>query len=482
MSFDTRTQLLAASLAVLLAGCGGDASVTATVPVNSSDPVIDTAQIAKIDAYVEAQRTRRHLPGLALVVSMNGKPVLEKGYGLADIAKNEKVTPDTVFRIGSVTKPFTAAAIMMLVQDGKLKLDDPVTRYLPAAPAAWRDITIRHLLTHTSGLPQNFPSDVMVSMLNDPPLPMDRVVRMAAGLPRQTAPGAAYAYNNIGYHLLGFVIENVSGMPFFEFLRERMFEPLHMNTAAMISAPLPAAAAVGYVWSGTTPRPASDWLTAPGLVEAEGGLRMSARDLAKWDAALLGGQFLTGNSLSQMHAPARLNDGSPIPYGFGWVPDEINGQPYVWHNGELGAFKAQFVRHSAGKMSVIVLGNTDGAPVEAIASRVSGIVDPALDWSVLPDPQPALGKLVRDVVDELRRGDLVVDDRFSPDMRAALTPETVAVIRETFAQWSAIESVGYLGSDTVDGVARQRYLVRDKVDEVVLSVRLDGEGRLAAFR
>lgn len=481
MTSTTRTQLLAASLAIVLTGCGGDASLTAAVPVGLPAPAIGAAQIAQIDAYVEAQRARRHLPGLALVVSMNGKPVLEKGYGLADIAKNEKVTPDTVFRIGSVTKPFTAAAIMMLVQDGKLELDDPVTRYLPAAPAAWHDITIRHLLTHTSGLPVNFPPAVIASMLETAPLPMDRVIGAAASLPRRTAPGAAYVYNNIGYHLLGFVIENVSGMPFFEFLRKRVFGPSHMNTAAMISAPLPPAAAVGYTWNGTTFGPASDWFTAPGLVEAEGGLRMSARDLARWDAALLRGQFWTSASLSQMVAPARLDDGSPVQYGLGWVPDDINGRPYVWHNGELGAFKSQFVRHTTGNLSVIVLGNTDGTPVEAIASRVSGIVDPALDWSAVPDPQPALGKLVRDVVDELRRGVLVVDDRFSPDMRAALTPGTVAVMGATFAPWGAIESVGYLGTDTVDGVARQRYLVRDDVDEAVLGVRLDAEGRLAAF-
>lgn len=480
-----RTRLLIASLVVLLSACGShDAPPPAQTPApapNSPANAISAAQLAQIDEYVQAQMSRRHMPGMALLVTLGGKPIVEEGYGLANIAAGTKVTPDTVFAIASVTKQFTATAIMLLVQDGKINLDDPITRYLPTAPQEWRDITIAHLLNHTSGFTRDFPLSLLEQLAGNPLPPPDALVTLASAIPREAPPGATHLYSNVGYHLLGFVVEKQSGMHFAEFLRQRVFAPLGMNTAAMVSAAPPAAAASGYRWTGTALAPASTLVLTPGLMEGEGGLRMSARDLAKWDAALLGESVLSRASLARMHTPTRLTDGSTVPYGFGWVIDTINQHPFTAHNGQLDGFRSQFARHSADGLAVIVLSNVTEAPVENIAARVAAIVKPQLDWVVSTDPQPALGQLLRSVADEVQRGALVIDDRFAPSLRALLTPELVATLHGNFSQWGPIEQLGYIDDVTLNGMTMRRYLLRSKLDQAVLLAGLDANGRLATL-
>lgn len=479
-----RLRLFAFPLAVLLSACGSDSS--SPIPAPLAPPAapaaaINAAQLAAIDAYVQAQMARSHVPGLALVVTLDGKPVLEKGYGVLDSASGAIVTPDSVFQIASVTKQFTASAIMLLAQDGKLQLDDPITRHLPTAPQAWSGITLRHLLNHTSGFTRDFPEEMLMPLLGKLPPPPDTLVTMAADTERLAAPGVQHVYSNVGYHLLGFVVEKVSGLHFAELLRQRVFAPLGMSTAGMISAPLPAGMATGYQWNGTALAPVSGLMATPGFMEGEGGLRMSARDLAKWDAALLGESYLSRASLTLMHTPARLLDGKSVQYGLGWVIDEVNRQPFTWHNGQLEGFRSQFTRHTSAGLSVIVLANASEAPLDAIAARVSAIVKPQLDWVVAIDPDPKLGKLLLAVVDEVGRGTLKVDDRFAPALRAAFTPEVAAAIQAQFAGFGPLEQYGYVDDVTREGVTLRRYLVRGKLDTVLLLARLDADGRLAAL-
>lgn len=477
-----RARLAIASLMLLLSACGSDGGDT-TNPVSQPTPAdpaapISTVTLAAIDSYVQTQMTAQHIPGLALVVTMNGKPVLEKGYGYANVDTRAAVTPSTVFRIASVTKQFTATGIMLLVQDGKIGLDDPVSRYFPTAPASWSGITVRRLLNHTSGLVRDVPPDLLAKLQGGPVPSMDALVAIAGQLPLASAPGAAFRYSNMGYHLLGFLIEKVSGQYYADFLQQRLFAPLGMISADVIrtTRPVPSMA-TGYGWDGTALRPASTITLLPGLIEAEGGLQLHASDLAKWDAALLTERFLTKGSLAQMWTPARLNDGSTVSYGFGWALGEINGHPFTSHDGALEGFTSQFARHTGTGLSVIVLNNQQSAIPTRIAARIGALIKPELDWVIATDPQPATGVLLRALIEEAMQGKVALDGRFAPELRAALTNDDLALYTEFFGPWAKLQQVGYIDTRTINGQRVARYLVRSSVEEAVIGIAVNASGQ-----
>ena len=413
---------------------------------------------------------------------MNGKPVIEKGYGVANLASSAPATAATVYRIGSITKQFTASAIMLLVQEGRIKLDDKVSKYLPTAPASWNAITIRHLMQHTSGLPRDFPES-LVDQVNPAALPgIDQLVALAAQFPLENATGAVHSYSNVGYHVLGFVIEKVSGQYFADFLQQRIFTPLGMTGADVIrtTKPVPAIA-TGYLWNGSAHRAASTLFLTPGYIEAEGNLQMSALDLAKWDAALLTERILTKASLAQMWAPAVLNNGATVSYGFGWSLGDANHHPYTWHNGAVEGFTSQFERHTQEGLSVIVLVNLDDSATTRIGAHVSAILKPELQWTTSTDPTPANGALVRSLIDEVRRGGLLVDERFSAQAKAELTADVVATMVNYFKTWAPIEQFGYVDQTTYGNITVLRYLVRSNTDELLLGVVFAADGKIAAL-
>lgn len=479
-----RIHLLIASLSLaLLSACGSDHSsnLATTIPVTATGP-ISTAQLAAIDTYVQAQMAAQHIPGLTLVVTLDGKPALQKGYGVSNIASSTPATPATVFWIGSITKQFTASAIMLLVQDGRIGLDDKVSRYLPTAPASWNAITIRHLLQHTSGLQRDLPESLL-GQVDPAALPsIDDLIKMAGQFPLENPTGAVQSYSNVGYHVLGFVIEKVTGQYFAEFLQQRVFSPLGMTSADVIrTTKTSPVMATGYIWNGRSHQQASNLFLAPGFIEAEGNLQMSAVDLAKWDAALLTERILTKASLTQMWTPATLNNGTTVPYGFGWILDEINKRPYTWHDGAVEGFTSSIARHTREGLSVIVLDNLNGGTATRIGAGVAAIVKPELAWVSVADPKPATGQLLRSLIDEVRRGALVVDDRFSPEVKAALVPEVVAGFTDFFRTWAAIDEVGYVDQTSANGVTTARYIVRAKNDQVLIGIGIDANGKVAGL-
>lgn len=479
-----RIQLLIASLSLaVLSACGGDQSSPISVQVQATAAApISAAQLAEIDAYVQAQMASQHIPGLTLVVSLNGQPALEKGYGVGNIAAAAPATPATVFRIGSITKQFTATAIMLLVQDGRISLDDKVSRYLPTAPASWNAITIRHLLQHTSGLQRDLPTSLLAQLNPDALPPINDMIAMASQFPLENQAGAVQSYSNVGYHLLGFVIEKVSGQYFADFLQQRVFAPLAMSSADVIrTKKTDFAMATGYLWDGQAHRPASNLFLMPGFVEAEGNLQMSAVDLAKWDAGLLTERILTKASLAQMWTPTMLNDGTTAPYGFGWSLDEINKRPYTSHDGAIEGFTSSIARHTHEGLSVIVLDNLNGGAPTRIGAGVAAIVKPELAWVASADPKPATGQLLRSLIDEVKRGGLAVDERFAPELKAFLVPETVAEFVEFFKPWASIDEVGYIDQARVNGKMMARYIVRAKNQQLLIAIVLDADGKVTAL-
>ncbi len=200
----------------------------------------------EIDDYIQAEITKRHIPGVSLAVVKQGKVVKAKGYGLANVELNVSATPDTVYKIGSVSKQFLATGIMLLVQDGKLKVGDPIGSYLEGTPEAWKDITIRHLLTHTSGLPRKAPGFEDLKIQSDAEL-----IKTAYSQKLGFAPGEKWRYCNLGYFALAEIIRKVSGKPWGEFMRERVFAPLDMKSTRVTTVrDIVPNRADGYYWRG----------------------------------------------------------------------------------------------------------------------------------------------------------------------------------------------------------------------------------------
>ncbi|MGH9710190.1 MAG: serine hydrolase domain-containing protein, partial [Candidatus Acidiferrales bacterium] len=267
-----------------------------------------TAPANNVDSYVLQAMHEQKIPGLALAVVHDGKIVKAKGYGLADIELNVPVMPQTVFESGSIGKQFAATAVMMLVEEGKIGLNDKITKYFPDAPASWRDITVRNLLSHTSGI-KNYTEGKEVDYRKD--YTEDELLKIAESTPLDFAPGTGWNYSNTGFVVLGILIHKVTGEFYGDFLQQRIFRPLGMDTTRIISeTDIIRNRASGYrlvkgEWKN------QDWVSPSLNTTADGSLYFSVLDLAKWDAALYTDKLLKRASLDQMWTIAKLNNGQP---------------------------------------------------------------------------------------------------------------------------------------------------------------------------
>jgi CubicO group peptidase (beta-lactamase class C family) len=235
----------------------------------------------RIDDYIRAEMDAQKIPGLSLAVIKNGEIVLAKGYGLANVEHQVPVKPETIFQSGSMGKQFTATAVMMLVEEGKLSLDDKITKFFPDSPQAWRNITVRHLLTHTSGL-GDYPEDF--DLRRD--YTEDELVQRIKTVPLAFQPGEKWSYSNLAYVMLGVLIHKVSGKFYGDFLQERVFKPLGMTTTRVISeADIVPNRAAGYrLVNGELKN--QNWVSPTLNTTADGALYLTIYDMAKWDAAL----------------------------------------------------------------------------------------------------------------------------------------------------------------------------------------------------
>lgn len=317
----------------------------------------------KVDDFVRAAMQKQHVPGVAVAVVRDGKVIKSAGYGMANVELNVAATPDTVFKIGSVSKQFLSAGIMLLVQDGKLSLDDKIAEFLDGTPETWKDITVRHLLTHTSGLIREAPGFEPLKIQNDAD-----VIKSAYGVPLVFKTGDKWQYCNVGYFSLAEIIHKVSGKPWGDFLTERVFAPLGMNsTRTTTMTDLVQNRANGYAWAKGKYQNADIYFA----LRPSGAFLSTVNDLAKWDAALYTDKFLTKATRDQMWTPVKLNNGETYPYGFGWQLEPAGNHRQVRHGGSLPGFRAEFTRLVDDKLSVIVLTNGDGANAASIAAGVA---------------------------------------------------------------------------------------------------------------
>jgi CubicO group peptidase (beta-lactamase class C family) len=334
--------------------------------------------VADIDRFVAQEMARQHIPGVAVGVYTNGRIALAKGYGLSNVELNVPVTAATIFQSGSLGKQFTSAAVMMLVEEGKIGLDDSLPRYFPEAPATWRGITIRQLLSHTSGL-ADYASDSMtkpggpINLRAD--YTEDQLVRIIETMPIEFAPGEGWAYCNSNYLLLGAVIRKATGKFYGDVLQERIFRPLGMSSTRIISeADIVPNRAAGYqLVDGKLKN--QDWVSPSLNTTADGALYFNVLDLAKWDAALYGEKLLKKSSFDEMWTVARLKNGRPNAqhYGFAWFIDSINGHRVIQHSGSWQGFKTYIARYVDDRVTVVVLTNLGEADQARIAHGIAGL-------------------------------------------------------------------------------------------------------------
>ncbi len=328
--------------------------------------------IDHVDEFVQQQMKKKQIPGVALLVIQQGTTVKEQGYGFANIELEVPVRPETIFQSGSVGKQFTATAIMMLMEQGKLKLDDPISKYLKV-PGRWKGITIRHMLTHTSGL-GDYPDDF--NFRKD--YTEDELLPIVAKTPLKTPPGEKWAYSNLAYLTLGVLIHKVSGQFYGDFLRDHVWKPIGMDSTRIISeADIVPNRADGYQLENQKIKN-QEWIAPMINTTADGSMYFNIVDLAKWDAALYTDRLIKKESLDQMWTPVKLNNGSTYPYGFGWRVDQVNGHRRIEHGGAWQGFTTQISRYVDDRLTVIVLTNLEGANPEFIAHSVAGLYLPAV--------------------------------------------------------------------------------------------------------
>ncbi|MEO6540948.1 MAG: serine hydrolase domain-containing protein [Ferruginibacter sp.] len=366
----------------------------------------------KVDSLVNSEMQKQKIPGLSIVVVKDGKVDYIKGYGFANLEHKVAVKPESIFQAGSVGKQFTAFAIMLLVEDGKMSLEDRLTKFFPNAPIAWDAVTVKNLLTHTGGFgdyPANFNFRADYTE--------DSLLQVITRMPLSFKVGEKSQYSNIGYVTLGLIIGKVTGKFYGEFLKQRIFKPLGMSTARIISEYdiIPNRAAGYRMDSGEIKN--QQWVSPTINTTADGSLYLTALDMAKWEGALNAGKLLKPESYKVMWSPVKLNNGSVYPYAFGWRVDSVNGKRILDHNGTWQGFESVIRRYPDGKLGIIVFTNLLRSNPNKIATRVMELYQPQLaipKLKPIKDNEPQVTLLVSRFILNL------INDKVTADM---LTPE-----------------------------------------------------------
>ncbi len=383
------SKLLAASLAL-----GVSAPATAWSQTK--------APLDSVNRYVLSELARQKIPGLSLAILRGDRVVLARGYGLANVELRVPASDSTIYQSGSLGKQFTAAAVVRLSEEGRLSLDDKITKWLPEGRGVWDSVTVRHLLTHTSGVAEY--TDSTFDLRKDYTEP--QLVRFASSRPLDFRPGERWSYSNTGYLLLGAIIRRVTGRFYGDVLHDILFAPLGMRTTRIISEAdiIPNRAAGYQLVNGELKN--QEWVSPSLNTTADGALYFSVNDLTKWAVALNHRRFPSASGLALAWTPVKLNDGGTYPYGFGWDLSDQRGHPRIGHTGAWQGFETAIFRYPEFDLTVIALANLAGSVPAAIIQGVAGIVEPSiqpawllsarLDGETPPVPVPDLLRQIAD--------------------------------------------------------------------------------------
>lgn len=332
---------------------------------------IAVAQEDSIDVFIAGQMKQQGIVGVSVGVVRNGRVVKAKGYGLANIELNVPASEKTVYKIASVSKQFVAAGIMKLVQEKKLSISDPVTKYIKGAPAKWNSITVRHLLNHTSGLPAEPPGfDGMKEQ------PDSVYIRSAFTIELASPPGSKFEYSNFGYFVLADIIRIVSHLSFSDYMKNNIFDECGLrNTRATSLEAIVPNRADGYITNDG--KSVLNAVNYP-AVRPSGAFLSDITDLLKWELYMQSGKLLSQNSWEQMWAdvtktPLTMDD-EAIYYGYGWMTNKAEGKRLVHHGGSLPGFKSAYFRYIENRTAIVVLTNSENTDAYGIAFGVADLL------------------------------------------------------------------------------------------------------------
>ena len=435
---------------------------------------------AKIDAYIKTEMRRQKIPGVSLAVIRKGKIELIKSYGLSNVEHQVPVKPETVFQSGSIGKQFTASAVMLLVEEGKLSLEDKIGKYLTEAPESWKDITVRHLLTHTSGMGE-YPPDL--DLRRD--LTEDEYFKVIKSVPLNNPPGAKWDYSNLGYVTLGILIHKVTGKFYGDFLAERIFKPLGMTATRVISeADIVPNRAAGYRLVNNELKN-QEWVSPSTNSTADGSLYFTILDLAKWDAALYTDRPLKQSTLAQIWTPASLNDGTRKAYGFGWHTDQLHNRRIVFHGGAWQGFKSFIVRFPDDKLSIIWFANSWETRDFKFTRGLISIFYPEFalpDAQPIEDKEPKVTASIRTALLQISRGK--VDPKlFTSPAQLKLFPDQIRQFGDKLNSMSLPIAIIYTNElverRDQNGLRIYRYALNDVGQTLFCTVTLTEDDKIS---
>ncbi len=437
------------------------------VPALAADLPAD--QQGAIDKVASDVLTRTGVPSVSVAIVRGGQIAYVKAYGAGRLDPAVPANSQMRYGVGSISKQFTATAVLMLAEQGKLRLDDPVGKYVPALTDGDK-ITIRQVLSHTSGYRDYWPQDyVMDDMLH--PATADHILDGWARTPLDFQPGAEWQYSNTGYTIAGLIVQKVSGEPLMQYLGEHVFTPLHMRGATEDDThPLADTDARGYMRYAIGPvRPAVK--EGPGWLFAMGGLAMSAEDLARWDIAQIDQSLLKPGSYKQQFTSVKLNSGADSGYGLGVFVRTVNGRRMIEHGGEISGFLSENRVYPDDKTAIVVLTNADfGSAQTAIAEGIAGVLFPDADKT----------RVAHAIYDGLRAGKID---------RAQFTPNGNAYFSDT-ALHDFGASLGPLGEPTAfvqraksmrGGMTSEVYTVTYPNRSLLIIMRAYPDGKVEQF-
>lgn len=408
---------------------------------------VSLARADTFDGFIIAELQKRKIPGLSIAVLRDGKIVRETGYGFANIESRTSATKNSVYEIGSISKQFAAEAVMLLVEDGKLALDEPITKYLPKnAPVGWQKIAIRNLLNHTSGLKdwtevkefsyrREYTAEEFIDLVKDFPLGFQ--------------PNANWLYSNTNLPLIGIIVETASGRSFEEFVTERIIKPLNLPTIRFKhQEDVVENRASGYVLRNGVLKNGEPF--RPRVIAASGGVLASATDLARWWEAAMKRRVVKQASLQQMLAPTKLNDGRSVAHGLGFFTDVFNGHKVIQHFGStVGGFGSIVRYYPREDITVSVIGNLEdgGLGAEYIAKRIADHFIPgafADGMKESPDSTPGQTKNALHILTEIAAG------RSTAEMSANYAAKVPDAFRKQLGEnLKQMKSFVYLGREKV---------------------------------
>ena len=363
---------------------------------------------AAIDRYIHDQMRRQKIPGISLAIAKDGKPLYVKSYGVASLEHAVNTRPDTVYQIGSIGKQFTAVAVMMLADEHKLDLDDPLSKYLPEIPAGWSKVTLRTMLNHQSGIPQfTTPERQLLNLVHD--YTDSELIQLASTQALDFEPGTNVSYSDTGYVLLGFVINRVAGVFYGDFLQQRVFKPLGMNRTRIISdKDIVLDRASGYEQTDSGELYNQAYVSPALNRTADGSLYSTVLDLMKWDRALYGDAVLPQAELERMwRIDAHRNGQRPLyHFGYGFENNRLRGHRLVEYDGNWQGFQAVMSRYVDKRLTVIVLTNLSLCRTEQLGHAVAGLIDPDLKPypGSIPDSDPGKTAQFKAFLDNVEKG------------------------------------------------------------------------------